>query len=120
MAELNAAKSGTPVRKFEIGGAAVGPPQGAPAAPQGAPADPNAGGDPMAALSGLVQQFQQAPGPEIAMQIAQLVSQIMGGGAPAPDPAMQGAPAGAAPMAQNGMRMPLRVFKAGGKVKAKV
>lgn len=100
----------TTVPKFEMGGAA---PAGAPgAAPEAG------GGDPTAQLSQMVAQFAQTQDPQLAVQIANALVQMMGGGqaapeqaAPAGDPAM-----GGAPMAQNGMK--LRVFKKGGKAPA--
>jgi hypothetical protein len=85
------------VNKFQDGGAM--PQQGAPQ--QGAPQGPD--------VEGMLQEYAQAPSPELAMAICDALVAMMGGGAP-----QQGSPA---PMAKNGMRMGgAPKFRKGGKL----
>ena len=85
-------------RKFQEGGAMSA---GAPAAaPQG-------GEDPMVMLMQGAQQALQAQDCEIAMQVCQMLLEMLGGGAPA-----EGAPAEAAPAPAEGEP----VYRRGGRL----
>lgn len=113
-------------RRYADGGPM--PMQGAPA-PGGPPADPAAGGgqDPGAQLQAAATQYAQTKDPQLAVQIADMVVEVMGlggGGASAPapggDPAMAGgggAPMGGAPMGGAPMSGPgPQMNKKGGKM----
>ena len=85
-------------RKFQAGGPM--PAEGGAPAPQG-------GGDPMAMLMQGAQQAIQSGDCEIAMQVCQMLLEMLGGGAPA-----EGAPAEAAPAPAEGEP----VYRRGGRL----
>jgi hypothetical protein len=91
-------------RKFQQGGPvpaeAMAPPPEAGGAGGGA-------GDPTAQLEQLLMQYSQTHDPQLAVQIADLLLTLMGGGgAAAPGPEAGAAPAGP-PMARRGMNVPV-------------
>lgn len=96
------------VNMYQAGG-----PMGDPAMAQGAPAPeqgaPQGGGDPTAQIQEMVAAYAQQRTPELAMQICDLLVQVMGAGggaAQGQDPAMADPAMAQAPAGGNGMRMP--------------
>ena len=73
------------IKRFQMGGEM--PQEGAPAPAQGQPQ----GGGPEEQLAQMAQEIIQQMGPEAAMMLAQMLMQMLEGGAPAPaeQPTMQ-------------------------------
>lgn len=86
------------VRKFQQGGAAPAPAEGAPA--QGEQAAPAPGAE----IDAMLAEYAQTRDPQLAVAICDMLVELMAGTQPAA-PAPGGAPQGGAPMARNGMKL---------------
>ena len=103
--EKNWLKTHGKARKFQAGGAM------APAPEEGAPAG---GGGPEEQLQAMLMEFAESQDPQLAVAICNMLLELMGGGAAAPEggaPAPEAAPA--PPMGRNGLRMTAKgpIFK---------
>jgi hypothetical protein len=77
------------VKKFQEGGMAPAPEQGAPAPEQGGQPQ---GGGPEEQIAAMAQQIIEQLGPEAAAMLAQVIMQMLQGGGEQPQQAPQGEP----------------------------